>query len=173
MTRMERIKMKYGEAKEKTKETIMKGKNKVSVFVSQHPRVVVGLVVIGTGLGVLVSHIGTKSSAMDISYTQDENNYAGMVQKGLSEDGNEDTVDYIPAKNENDESEKEAFKKLWEENYKENWDKVVSFADTLDLKPGEMFMIEDSKQYADEPWYDGKPVISHLVDNYGIYPPED
>lgn len=173
MTRMERIRMKYEEAKTKTKETAVKVKNKVSVFVSQHPRTVVGLVAVGTGLGVLIRYMGNNSDAAAVSSTQDENNYAGMVQKGLSEDGNEDTIDYIPAKNENDESEKDAFKKLWEENYKDNWDKVVSFADTLDMKSGEMFIIEDSKQYADEPWYDGKPIVSHLVDNCGMYPPDE
>ncbi len=180
MTRMEylnakaKTKAKVREKVEKAKERAMRAKAAVSDFVSKHPGVVIGTVVLGTGVGMFLRGLNSNDQSYYIPPDpQSDNNYAGMVQKGLSEDGNEETINYIPAKNENDESEKEAFKKLWEENYKENWDKVVSFADTLDLKPGEMFMIEDSKQYADEPWYDGKPVISHLVDNYGIYPPED
>lgn len=60
----------------------------------------------------------------------------------------------------------------WDETYKETYDKVIDFADSLDLKPGEMYVIEDVNQYRGE----GLPpdiVVSHLVYGTGIYPPKE
>ena len=57
-------------------------------------------------------------------------------------------------------NDKEEWKK-----YEENWNKVNEFAETLHLLPGECFIIED----ADE----ATPIVSHLVCNEGVYPPED
>lgn len=61
--------------------------------------------------------------------------------------------------------------------YEENWNKVNAFAETLNLLPGESFIIEDAEQYRD--CTDlvncdfSKPIVSHLVYNEGIYPPEE
>ena len=64
-----------------------------------------------------------------------------------------------------------------EELYRENWDKVNEFAKTLKLQKGETYTLEDSERYYDEPWYtgekDGHVIVSHLVDYYGCYPPEN
>ena len=57
----------------------------------------------------------------------------------------------------------------WDEKYRENWDEVNKFAEHLDLYTGEAFMIEDPKQFDVE---SDKPIISHLVDGEGCYPPE-
>ena len=172
MTRMERIKAKYEATKVKAKEKAAKLKENVSTFVSEHPGVIVGIAVVGAGIGIFMRSGNSKPESIYIPPSED-NDYAGMVQSGKSESGDDEEIDFIPAKDESDESRKEALKKLWEEEYKENWDKVYDLANSLDLKYGEMFMIEDSKQYADEPWYDGKPIVSHLVNNKGIYPPDE
>lgn len=174
MTRMERIKVKYEASKVKAKERAAKLKENVSTFVSEHPGVIVGIAVIGAGIGIFVRSGNSKPDSIYISPSED-NDYAGMIQSGKSETGNEDEIDFIPAKNESDESRKEALKKLWEEEYKENWDKVNACAESLDLKVGEMFIIEDWKAYANEPWYNGdrKPIVSHLVNDSGVYPPDE
>lgn len=64
----------------------------------------------------------------------------------------------------------------WKEEYRENYNKVCDFANTLDLVRGEEFVISDTKQFENEPWFKGdatKPVISHMIDGDGCYPPED
>ena len=60
------------------------------------------------------------------------------------------------------------FKEFWEQNYKDNWDEVVECAKRLELKPGEMFIIEDPSAYGN----DTEPIISHLVNGSGLYPPD-
>lgn len=54
----------------------------------------------------------------------------------------------------------------WDESYRENWDKVKEFASALALKPGEMFVIEDGREY------DRDVIVSHLVYGDGVYPPD-
>lgn len=64
----------------------------------------------------------------------------------------------------------------WKEEYRENYDKVCDFANTLDLGKGEAFIIEDPKQYEGESWFTGdgaKPIVSHFVYGDGCYPPDD
>lgn len=68
--------------------------------------------------------------------------------------------------------EKEEWKK-----YEDNWNKVNAFAETLTLLPGESFIIEDAEQYRDFSDFSqcdfSKPIVSHLVYNEGVYPPEE
>lgn len=67
----------------------------------------------------------------------------------------------------------------WDEKYRYNYDRVREFAKTLDLFEGESFMIEDQKQFLSDPasYYANMdptmPVVSHMVWNEGVYPPED
>jgi len=62
----------------------------------------------------------------------------------------------------------------WDEKYRENYDAVVALANSLNLYNGEMFIIEDQKQYIDDdnfPTMDkDHPIVSHLVNNTGVYP---
>lgn len=66
-------------------------------------------------------------------------------------------------------------KSKWNDDlYRENWDKVHEFAESLNLLPGESYIIEDKTQFYDESWFQGEkddiPVISHMVNGHGIYP---
>lgn len=64
-----------------------------------------------------------------------------------------------------------------DELYRENWDKVQAFASTLQLQKDESYILDDSQRYYNEPWYtgrrDGHPIVSHLVDGDGVYPPDE
>lgn len=64
-----------------------------------------------------------------------------------------------------------------EELYRENWDKVNEFAKTLKLHKGESYILDDSQQFYDEPWYDdekdGHVIVSHMLNGDGCYPPEN
>lgn len=64
----------------------------------------------------------------------------------------------------------------WDEKYRENYDAVVAFANSLNLYNGEMFIIEDQKQYINDDNFVGMdkdhPIVSHLVNNTGVYPEE-
>ena len=60
----------------------------------------------------------------------------------------------------------------WNESYRENWDKVNEFANTLTLEPGEMYIIEDANQYKGE-GLTSDITVSHLVYGDGVYPPEE
>lgn len=65
----------------------------------------------------------------------------------------------------------------WSEEYREDYDKVVAFSKELNMRPGEMYMIEDCTQYYNTDWYegsrDGSPAVSHLIYGIGVYPPEE
>lgn len=60
----------------------------------------------------------------------------------------------------------------WNESYRENWDKVNEFANTLTLEPGEMYIIEDANQYRGE-GLTSDIAVSHLIYGDGVYPPEE
>ena len=62
----------------------------------------------------------------------------------------------------------------WDEKYRENYDAVVALANSLNLYNGEMFIIEDQKQYINDDNFQtmdkDHPIVSHLVNNTGVYP---
>lgn len=64
-----------------------------------------------------------------------------------------------------------------DELYRENWDKINEFAKTLKLQKGESYILDDSQQFYDEPWYDdekdGHVIVSHMLNGDGCYPPEN
>ena len=78
---------------------------------------------------------------------------------------NDEKIYLDPAESESTGSLKE----IWDKYYKDNWDEVVECVKRLNLAPGEMFIIEDPTQFENT----NEPVISHLVNNYGVYPPEE
>jgi len=62
----------------------------------------------------------------------------------------------------------------WDEKYRDNFNAVKDFANTLNLFEGEMFIIEDQKQYAGTDTFmdldEDHPIVSHLIDGTGVYP---
>ena len=62
----------------------------------------------------------------------------------------------------------------WDEKYRDNFNAVKDFANTLNLFEGEMFIIEDQKQYAGTDTFmnldEEHPIVSHLIDGTGVYP---
>lgn len=71
--------------------------------------------------------------------------------------------------------ENERKKEEWK-LYEYNWNLVNEFAKHIKLRPGEMFVLEDPEQYRDCTDYSqidfSMPIVSHLVWNEGVYPPE-
>ena len=65
----------------------------------------------------------------------------------------------------------------WDEKYRRDYDRVREFAKTLSLEVGECYIIDDQKQFLTDPEYcdmdPTMPVVSHMVWNEGVYPPED
>lgn len=98
-------------------------------------------------------------------------NYLGMIQAS-ADDGENAT--FTPG---NRATTEESLKDIWERDYKDNWDEVMECAKRLNLKAGEMFIIEDQKQFIGDPQFPdldpNRAIVSHLVDNYGVYPPKE
>ena len=71
--------------------------------------------------------------------------------------------------------ENERKKEEWK-LYEDNWNLVNEFAKHIKLLPGEMFVLEDPEQYRDCTDFSqvdfSMPIVSHLVWNEGVYPPE-
>lgn len=65
----------------------------------------------------------------------------------------------------------------WDEKYRDNFNAVKDFANTLNLFEGEMFIIEDQKQYIGTDTFmnldEEHPIVSHLMHGNGIYPPDN
>ena len=99
------------------------------------------------------------------------NNYAGMIQASSADSEN---PMFTPG---NRATSEESLKEIWEHDYKNNWDEVIECTKRLNLKAGEMFIIEDQKQFLGDPRFldvdPNRPIVSHLVDDYGVYPPKD
>ena len=98
-------------------------------------------------------------------------NYLGMIQASAADSEN---TTFTPG---NRATTEESLKEIWERDYKDNWDEVMECAKRLNLKAGEMFIIEDQKQFIGDPHFPdldpNRAIVSHLVDNYGVYPPKE
>ena len=133
------------------KEKFIKAKEKVINFVEEHPNITAALIFMGCVTGAAVISAVRSENSM----SADE---CAELQNGILDDVSNDDV--------ND----------WEQ-YEENWNKVNAFAETLNLLPGESFIIEDAEQYRDCTDFSqcdfSKPIVSHLVYNEGVYPPEE
>lgn len=133
------------------KEKFIKAKEKVVSFVEEHPKITGVLIFMGciTGAAV-ISAVRSENSMNSDDWVELQNGILNDVSKSDKQD--------------------------WEQ-YEENWNKVNEFAETLKLLPGESFIIEDAEQYRDCTDFSqcdfSKPIVSHLVYNEGIYPPEE
>ena len=129
------------------KEKFIKAKEKVVNFVEEHPKITAALVFMG---------MITTCAVVSAARSND-----GMTLE-----------DYALLEEKEDEKERQEWKQ-----YEENWNKVNEFAETLKLLPGESFIIEDPEQYRDCTDFSqcdfSKPIVSHLVYNEGVYPPEE
>lgn len=128
------------------KERIIHIKEKVVNFVEEHPRITGAMIFMGVITGCAVVSAVRSDDGMTLE-------------------------DYAELEELEDADEKEEWKK-----YEDNWNKVNAFAETLTLLPGESFIIEDAEQYRDFSDFSqcdfSKPIVSHLVYNEGVYPPE-
>lgn len=65
----------------------------------------------------------------------------------------------------------------WDEKYRDEYNKVIDFAKTLNLVEGESYIIEDQKQYIEDGCYpamdETMPIVSHMIFGTGVYPPKD
>lgn len=132
-----------------------------------------GVTVIGGGMYYISKKVDNDNSYTTIIPADDKNKYLGMVSnyehdpiKQAAMDLDNDEKIYFDS---SDADSTGSLKEIWEEFYKDNWDEVSECAKRLSLKPGEMFIIEDPTQYGDST----EPIISHLVNNTGVYPPEE
>ena len=159
------FKEKFVETKEKATRKIREWKDKAINWAIDHPGAVVGILIGGAAFGGLVKAANDYQKELEYwqRVEQDENFHA---KPQIPEEG-ENVVDlsnyYISTKP----------KPQWDEKYREQWDRVVDFAKTLDLEDGEAYYIEDQKQYKESGVDQSVPVISHMVDNWGVYPPEE
>lgn len=75
------------------------------------------------------------------------------------------------------ERDEPGYSRYWDEKYRENYDRVIEFANSLNLFDGEMYIIEDQKQYIGQGFFPEMdpehPIVSHMIYNDGSYPPED
>ena len=63
----------------------------------------------------------------------------------------------------------------WKEEYRDTYNRVNDFAQSLDLVDKEMYVIERNSEFDDIRNALGKPeiIVSHLIDCRGVYPPEE
>lgn len=145
------IKEKFEKAKTKVEEAVVKAKKSVDNFVNTHPTLVKGIVL--TGIIGGAAALGAINSRNNVEQIMDSSNSSSSGNPYTGERGS-----------------------LWKEEYRENYDKVNAFADTLKLADGEMFIIEDQKQYIDADLFPNlnpaRPIVSHMIYGDGVYPNE-
>lgn len=147
-------------------------KAKIKEFNEKHPKLSSAIIktqaVIGVGLIFGVTYAaGYNNGQKDLV-----NNIKAEYDKRYGRNDSSESVSY-------DSFNKEfnnPYTKGWKEDYRENYNKVCDFANTLDLVKGEEFVISDTKQFENESWFEGdasKPVVSHMINGDGCYPPEE
>lgn len=167
------FKEKLVETKEKATRKAREWKDKAVNWAIDHPGAIVGILIGGATLGGLVKAANDYQKELEYwqRVEQDENFHARPQIPEETED--ENVVDlsnyYISTSHGNTVQPKPQ----WDEKYREQWDRVVDFAKTLNLEDGEAYYIEDQKQYKESGVDQSVPVISHLVDNWGVYPPAE
>ena len=57
----------------------------------------------------------------------------------------------------------------WKEDYRDSFDEVTELSKRITLAPGESYMIEEPRQFGLDT---DQPVVSHLINGAGCYPPE-
>ena len=137
------------------------GKKKVAEFKEKHPvayKVIGGICVAGTAVGAGVI-------AYNVAKNADEKNKSELVNVPLLNDNdhanNNGNEPYMAT------SESVSDQEDWEQN-KDNWTKVISVANDLNLKPGSEFG-DDYHIYKDD---NGITQVAHITDDGTYhYPP--
>jgi hypothetical protein len=142
------MKENFQKAKTKVVDAGKKVHTIVTEFVSEHPDLTVAIFTVGvTGIAALSVHKFKETYYENI--LKNDGRVYTKVDKGDS---------------------------LWREEYRETYDKVNAFADTLNLVKGEMYIIEDQTQFCDSDCYSKmdrtRPIVSHMIFNEGVYPDE-
>lgn len=57
----------------------------------------------------------------------------------------------------------------WKEDYRDSFNEVTELSKRITLAPGESYMIEEPRQFGLDT---DQPVVSHLINGTGCYPPE-
>ena len=147
-------------------------KAKIKEFNEKHPKLSSAIIktqaVIGVGL--------IFGATYAVGYSNGQKNLVNDIKaecdKRKEEKDNSESVNYDSFNKEFNDP----YTRGWKEDYRENYDKVCDFANTLDLVKGEEFVISDTKQFENESWFKGdatKPVVSHMINGDGCYPPEE
>ena len=140
-------------------------------FGAKHPKIVKGLLQFGKYIPYAALGIAVLASLPFYNRARDFMEGVDPDSIRVTEDGLEFTrnVPITDAASEEMSKEVKPWVANWDEKYRDNYNKVTDFAKTLELEEGEMYIIEDQKQYnVDSP----DPCVSHLVNGEGAYPPE-
>ena len=140
-------------------------------FGAKHPKIAKGLLQFGKYIPYAAIGIVFLASLPFYNRARDFMEGVDPDSVRVTEDGLEFTrnVPITDAASEETSKEVKPWVANWDEKYRDNYNKVTDFAKTLELEEGEMYIIEDQKQYnVDSP----DPCVSHLVNGEGAYPPE-
>lgn len=140
-------------------------------FGAKHPKIAKGLLQFGKYIPYAALGIAVLASLPFYNRARDFMEGVDPDSVRVTEDGLEFTrnVPITDAASEEMSKEVKPWVANWDEKYRDNFNKVTDFAKTLKLEEGEMYIIEDQKQYnVDSP----DPCVSHLVNGEGAYPPE-
>lgn len=140
-------------------------------FGAKHPKIAKGLLQFGKYIPYAALGIAILASLPFYNRARDFMEGVDPDSVRVTEDGLEFTrnVPITDAASEEMSKEVKPWVANWDEKYRDNFNKVTDFAKTLKLEEGEMYIIEDQKQYnVDSP----DPCVSHLVNGEGAYPPE-
>ena len=139
----------------------MKIKEKISEFYKKHPvgcNVAIGAIGI-TVLG-LIKYKFSHTESVDEEIVEIPFEYMKEAEEKIADDDIETEIVETESKTINDRYE-------WKEEYREGWNMVHEFSKTLPLIDGESYYIERNSEYSDD------PIISHMIDDSGVYPPDD
>ena len=156
----------------------MKFKEKVKKFWQEHKiDIIVGGILTGTIIVGLI-FAAKKDDDYDYDYDSFEDSWIPDKSNNACESNSVSVDESDNACESNSVSVDDFCTRNWnEELYRENWDKVNEFAKTLKLHKGESYILDDSQQFYDEPWYDeekdGHAIVSHMLNGDGCYPPEN
>lgn len=160
-----------------------KGKEKAKNFYANHKTgVKIGIAALGTAAVWCIAYaVGKAKGADDF---EKEYNYIAWSKK-IDDDGpiKEEVIEALDyAKDEiNNKSESDNDNSIpwecrkWKEEYREVYDKVNEFANTIDLEDGEMYIIERNSEFDDYRKEHNLPtnIVSHMIDGDGVYPPDE
>ena len=131
------IKEKFKAAKTKVKETAKKAKEKTIDFCDTHPNVIPGIAIVGAVIGTVIAGKAAVDKSMSGMCEVSDANYSnkqvelgdGLLMRVSGGEANK--TDY--------------YKSRWEEEAKEDFDKVRACASSLNMREGDLYVIETEK----------------------------